>query len=301
MKVRALAVVLLAGALAGCSIKRLAVNTLGSALASGGDVYAGDDDPELIAGAVPFGLKTVESLLAASPDNRDLLLAATSGFVQYSYAFVQCEADYIESQDFARATAQRARAKKLYLRALAYGRRGLEAAHPGFEAALRKDAAAALAKTTAADVPLLYWTGAAWGAAISSSKENAELAADLGLVEALMRRALQLDEGFGGGAIHDFFIAYDGGRPASAGGSREKAREHLSRALALAKGRRAAPFVSFAESVSVAAQDRKEFRELLEKALEVDPDAARDQRLANILAQRRARWLLSRVDELFLE
>jgi predicted anti-sigma-YlaC factor YlaD len=301
MRLRALAAVLVAGVLAGCSIKRLAVNTLGSALAAGGDVYAGDDDPELIAGAVPFGLKTVESLLQTSPDNRDLLLAATSGFVQYAYAFVQCEADYVESQDFARATAQRERAKKLYARALGYGRRGLEAAHAGFDAALRKDAAAALAKTTVADVPLLYWTGAAWGAAISSSKENAELAADLGLVEALMRRALALDEGFGGGSIHDFFIAYEGGRPASAGGSREKARQHLSRAIALSKGRRAAPYVSFAESVCVAAQDRKEFRDLLEKALAIDPDAEREQRLANILAQRRARWLLSRVDELFLE
>jgi hypothetical protein len=30
-------------------------------------------------------------------------------------------------------------------------------------------------------------------------------------------------------------------------------------------------------------------------------DAAPDQRLANLISQRRARWLLSRADELFIE
>jgi hypothetical protein len=48
----------------GCSIKRIAVNKLGNALAPGGSTYESDDDPELVASAVPFGLKLMESLLA---------------------------------------------------------------------------------------------------------------------------------------------------------------------------------------------------------------------------------------------
>jgi predicted anti-sigma-YlaC factor YlaD len=287
----------------GCSVRKVGVNALAGAIAAGSDTYASDDDPELVAAAIPFGLKTVEGLLAEAPRHEGLLLSAASGFTQYAFAFVQSEADYVEGRDLARATELRARARRLYARALRYGLRGLEVRHPGFEAGLRDDVlrVKTLASATKADVPLLYWTGAAWGAAIALSKENAELTADQGLAEALERRALALDEGFGRGAVHDFFIAFEGGRPAAAGGSVERARKHLERAVALSSGRRAAPYVSFAESVCVGAQNRAEFGEMLRKALAVDPDAVPELRLANTVSQRRASWLLARADELFLE
>ncbi len=292
---------LLTALLPGCSVRKLAVNTLGGALAGAGDTYASDDDPELIGQALPFGLKTMEALLAETPANADLLLAASSGFTQYAYAYVQCEADYVEAKDLARATELRARAKKLYARALGYALRGLEVKHRDFRRRLRTDRAPLLAELTRADVPLLYWTGASWGASIALSKEDSELTADQGLVEAIMRRALELDETFGEGTIHDFFIAFEGGRPPSAGGSAERALEHLDRAVAISDGLRAAPYVSYAETVCVARQDRKEFETMLGKALAVNPDGSRPMRLANLIAQKRARWLLGRADELFLE
>ena len=99
------------------------------------------------------------------------------------------DADYVEAADLARATALRARAKKLYLRARGYGLRGLEARHPGFGQRLRSERDAALAGLEKADVPLLYWTAAPWAAATSMAKEDPELTADQGLFEALMRRA----------------------------------------------------------------------------------------------------------------
>jgi predicted anti-sigma-YlaC factor YlaD len=297
----ALALLLAAVVCPACSIQKMAADRLGSALASGQSVYATDDDPELVGDALPFALKTIESLLAVSPENPDLLLSATSGFTQYAYAYLQCEADYSEAADLARATQLRGRATRMYRRALGYGLSGLDARHPGCSAALRRDPAAALARTTARDVPLLYWTGAAWGAAIASAKDDADLAADLPAVEAIMTRARALDPDWGDGAIHDFFISWEGGRPAAAGASPARAREAFDRAVAASGGRRAAPYVSFAETVSVANQDRPEFTALLETALAIDPDAAPDQRLANLIAHKRARWLLARQDELFIE
>lgn len=295
-----LAAALLLAAVPACSIKKIAVNSLGNALAEGGSSYAKDDDPELVWEAVPFGLKTVEGLLEQSPRHKGLLYAASSGFVQYGYGHVQQEADFAEAADLARATALRERAKRLYRRALEYGFRGLEVDFPGFRDALRKDPQAALARTRREHVPLLFWTALAWGAAMSLSKEDAELTADQALSEALMRRCLVLDEAYEYGSGHDYFISYEG-RGAQAGGSVQRARGHLERSLALSGGRRAFPLVSFAESVSVAAQDRKEFKALLERALFVDPNAHPEVRLSNLIAQRRARWLLARADELFVE
>jgi predicted anti-sigma-YlaC factor YlaD len=40
---------------------------------------------------------------------------------------------------------------------------------------------------------------------------------------------------------------------------------------------------------------------MLDAALAVNVDAAPEYRLANIVAQQRARWLLSRIDDLFVE
>lgn len=294
--------VLLAGVAAGgCSVRRMAVNALGDALAGGTAGWAADEDVELIRDATPFALKTIESLLAESPEHRGLLLAASSGFTQYAYAFVHSEADFIEEEDLARATAMRRRAVRLYLRARAYGLRGLEATHPGLGGRLLSNPAAAAAVAGRDDAALLYWTAAAWGAAISLAKDDSELAADLPAVEALARRALALDERLGEGAVHDFFIAFEGGRPAAAGGSAERARRHFERAVEISGGLRAAPYVSLAESVCVAEQDRAEFEALLHRALAVDLDAAPSQRLANQVAQRRARWLLARSEELFIE
>jgi hypothetical protein len=59
--------------------------------------------------------------------------------------------------------------------------------------------------------------------------------------------------------------------------------------------------VSLAESVSVLTQDRAEFESLLGRALAVDPGVRPEWRLANLVAQRRARWLLGRLDILFAE
>jgi len=295
-----LASALLALALPACSIKKMAVNSLGNALAEGGKSYASDDDPELIREAVPFGLKTVEGLLEESPRHKGLLLAAASGFTQYGFAFIQQDADFVEAQDLARATALRDRARKHYRRALEYGLRGLEVDHPGFRTALRNDPAAALAPMRKKDVPLLFWTANAWGAAIALSKDDSELTADQNLAEALMRRALALDEGYERGSVHDFFISYEGGRR-SVGGSVGEARQHLERALALSGGHRAWPLVNFAETVAVGDQNRQEFDSMLRRALAIDPDAVPEVRVANLVAQRRARWLLGRADELFVE
>ena len=95
----------------------MAVNKVGDALAETGSNFASDEDPELVGDAIPFGLKTMEGLLESAPKHEGLLLAASSGFVQYAYGWVQMEGDMVEATDLARATEQRERARKLYLRA----------------------------------------------------------------------------------------------------------------------------------------------------------------------------------------
>ena len=284
----------------GCSIRKFAIHKLGDALSGSGATFASDDDPELIRAAVPFSLKLIESLLAESPKHEGLLLAACSGFTQYSYAFVKEEADEKEDADLAAADAARARARKLFLRARGYGLRGLELRHAGFSAALRRNPREAATLVLTRDVPLLFWTAASWGAAISVGKDDPGLLSDQLIVEALLDRALALDEAFDQGAIHSLLISYEMVRRTASGDPAERARRHFARVLELSRGRLASPFVSLAEAVAVEKQDKAEFESLLQQALAVNPDGLPESRLVNTLAQRRAKWLLGRVDDLFL-
>jgi predicted anti-sigma-YlaC factor YlaD len=273
---------------------------MADAASAGGDVFARDDDPELVRDAVPFALKAMESLLASSPDHKGLLTALCKGFTQYAVAFVRQDAE--EARDPVARRAGMERARRLLLRAREYGVRGLSAGREGFAAALSGDPVGASARVGAEDVPLLYWTGAAWSLAVSTSSDDPSLLADLPRIEALMRRALALDERYDDGAIHEFFVAFEGGRPEAMGGSVERARQHLERAMALSVGMKISPLVTFAETVSVRTQDRKGFLDLLDRALAFDArSAAPEHRMGNLVSQRRARWLKGRVDELFLD
>ena len=282
----------------GCSVRKFAADRLGTALASGSSTWGEDDDPELIAEAMPFALKTLEGLVAASPANDRLLLATCRGFASYAAGFVEPEAEDLPASEFARATALRERAMRLHLRARGYCRRALAVRYPEVAARLDAEPHAALARVPREGVELLFWTGAAWGSAAALGLDRPELTADLPTVRALFDRALELEPDYDRGALEEALLPLEA-LPPMLGGSEARARERYARAVELAGGRRASPHVTWARSYAVGRQDRAAFAAAIAAALAIDPDASPPDRLANLLAQRRARSLAARADELF--
>ena len=280
---------------------------IGSAITSGeGGGFGAQDDIEFVGEAVPFGLMLIETLLADDPEHEGLLLAATSGFTQYAVAFVVREAERQDEKDPARATELRARAKRLLKRARLYGLRGLEEEYTGFAAGIAGTPAERAELLDRVDdppddVPLLYWTAAAWFSQISLSKDDLRVVGDQPVAEALMAKALALDPDWGDGAIHEFYVTYDTARGEATGGSRKRAQEHLDRVVALTGGRKIGVYVTWAENVCVQDQDKKCFHEQLDRALAFDADSAPEHRLVNLIAQEKARRLLAAKGDLFLE
>ncbi len=282
-----------------CSIKQMAMNQVGDALSGGGTVFASDEDPELIKDALPFSLKLMESVLAETPEHEGLLVALASGFTQYGYGFVQLEADEIEDDDYDRALELRLRAKKLYFRAQRYGLRSLDVAYPGFALELKSDQEKALSRLGANDVEALYWTGLAWSAGIALALDDPSALGGLGLAEALMERALELDPDWDSGTLHGFFVTYEMSRIGGEGDPIERSTGHFRRAKELSNGMLASVYVAYAESVAVDKDDKELFVSLLNEALAIDVDARTEWRLSNLIYQRRAEWLLTRLDWLF--
>lgn len=284
-----------AAVLVGCSIKRTAVNLAGDAISGGGRAYSADDDPEFIREALPFGIKVSEGLLAESPDHRGLLLTVAKGYAVYAY-LLQDQADQTDAGDFAKAQALRGRAHKFYLRSRDCALRGLGILPLSVDLFARmRDR---IRTATGEDVPFLYWAGVSWAGALSTAKDDLKLLSELPLSGMMAERIVQLDEGYEGGAAHEFLISYEGRRP---GGSTASARRHYRRALELSEGRRASVHLALAESVVVQEQNALEFRSLMKAALAVDPDRYSELRLSNTIARSRARWLLNHLADIFLE
>jgi TRAP transporter T-component len=293
-------IALCAPALTGCAlVKHKAVGMVASTLASGGDVFTRDDDPELVGDAIPFGLKLYESLLESAPKNKDLLIATCSNFTQYGVAFVDTRALELDEKEHHDEVAHlKDRELKLDLRAKGYCMRAMDVRFPGITKKLMEDPAAALAKATKADVPLLYWTAASWGSAIGMGLDRPDLVIDAPTVRALADRALALDESWNKGTLHEMFISLES-VPDALGGSPQRAREHFKRAVELEHGNSPGPYVALALGVDVPAQDRAEFEKLLNDALAIDPEKDPSNRLVTLVQQRRARALLAHIDTMF--
>jgi predicted anti-sigma-YlaC factor YlaD len=282
-----------------CSPRHYALRQVANALSGSGDggAFARDDDPDLIRDAVPFALKTMESLADKLPEDWDLRVSMARGFTQYAYGFVQQPAEMRANPDL----EQIARARKLYLRARQHGLDGLKIDRGITEDQLRssKERDAVLAKLQKGDVALLYWTLVPWAAAIAADKRDLSMVGDVPAIAAMLDRALFLDESFDHGALHEFSITFDSARPG--GTTPEKQKAHFDRVMALCKGLKISPLVTYAQEVAAPAQDKKLYLSLLKEALAFDVDSppARDNRLANVLSHRRAQYLLDHVEDVF--
>lgn len=290
--------------LPGCSVNRFVMTKAADALSGGSaTVFSADDDVELVGDALPFSLKLYESILDATPNHPGLLLATGKLCVTYAFAYIQTPAEMLGDSDIDLQVAQRARAKRMYLRGARYCMRELQSTHPDFSTAFTgTDLESYLQRefTRKEDAGALYWTGMAWMGAYSLDNLDIELSITHTRALKLIKRSLQLDEAMDGGAIHEFFISYYGALTAIIGGSEKKAREHFKRAVELSRGLKAGPYVNLAATVCVTTQNRAEFIALLDKALAVDPDADPPNRLVNCITRNKARWMADHIDNYFL-
>jgi predicted anti-sigma-YlaC factor YlaD len=281
---------------AGCSINTLVANALTGE--GGSTVFTGDSDPELVGDALPFAIKMYEALLDATPNHQGLMFMTGSLFVMYANAFVQGPADMLPLAEWQVRDAELARAKRLYLRGSDILYDALEAKFRGFRRAAAQEGSAPgsmqpfLKKCKKAEAGLLYWAAAGGMAAYSIDILDFELNARIPEWSAMVQRAYELDPDFGGAALDEFFILFYAALPDLLGGDKERAEYHFRRALEKTGGNSAGAYISYAQMLCIPAQDYDTFKDCLEKALAIDPDADPSTRLVTVINQRKARWLL---------
>ncbi len=287
-----------------CSIKKFAINQVANTLTgnTSSSVFTGDNDPELVGDALPFAIKMYESLMAANPRHVGLRLQTGSLYIMYANAFLQTPATMLPETEYKKQEFTYKRAKNLYMRGRDIILACLESKYPGLADNFKKrDYLKALEHTTRKDAPLLYWAGAGWLGAYAIDPFDMDLGVTMAGAAALMERVFLLDPDYAAGAIHEFYILYYGSLPEYMGGNLKKARDHFNGAIAISQGKSSTPYLSLATTVAIKEQNIKEFKELLNKALEIDPDATPENRLVNTLNHRKAQWLLEHIEDYFVE
>ena len=267
-------------------------------------VFTGDSDLYLVGEALPFTIKMYESLLEANPGHLGLLQTTGSLIVMYAHAFVQRPAEQLPREMFIERQAAMERARKLYLRGNELLYRGLELRYPGFDGAFQRGEPPGLLPTILAkmekdDLPFLYWAAVAGISAYSLNPFDLGLGLRLQEFLALINRSYELDPDFNSGALDEFYLLYYASIPETMGGDKSRAEIHFQRAREKSKGLLASPYVSYAQSVSIPAQDYDSFIKYLEAALAIDPDADPPRRLVNTISQQRARHLLASASQYF--
>jgi hypothetical protein len=287
----------------GCGpIKSAALKSVAKTLSETGTTISSHNDPDTIEAAIPFTLAMYESLLAELPKFEPLLTATCAIYTQFAFGFITPKAEQADLQDddFEASKAFNERALRLAIRGRDFCWRGLEVKFKGASAGLKSNPATALRGAKREHVPLLYWSAASLGAAVSAGGLNhPELLNQWPVVRALAERALQLDETWNTGALHELMITVESQGEAF-GGSEERARKHFARAVELQQGLSPGPHVALAMGVVKTKQDRPEFEKLLKEALSMDPEKNPTQRLIVLITQKRAKLLLDNVGKLIL-
>ena len=306
MKVRHfLAFLAIIALLSSCSIKKMAVNSMAKNMS--GDaaaVFMEDNDPELVGDAFPVILKMMDMMAATAPDNSAVRSSAGSMYVMYANVYLQGKGSMLPYDQWEEQKELYDRAKKHYRRGYDYVMDSLELKHKGFKAAFAESdydtAFSGFKKEDAAD---LYWGGAAVLAGVSVDVLDPHFAADRDGAVKMLFKALELDPDFGNGMLDDIMMQYYASMPEGMGGSMEKALYHYKHGVELSKDSLVSIHVSYASSVCTKNQSQEgydEFTAVLESVLERDVESVPENRLANIISQRKAAWLLENRDDYFL-
>jgi hypothetical protein len=243
-------------------------------------------DLRMIREGMPAYLMLMDGMIEAWPNNEQLLLAAAQTYSSFASIFV-------EDQDKEYAKLLFGRGRNYALRSLE--RRGLkEPLQSHFEDF--KEGLKGLGKR---DVPYLFWGATCWANWIRMNLDSMDALAELPRVEWMMQRVLEIDEGFYYGGPHLFMGIWLASRPKIAGGDLKKAQGHFLKALEFGKGKFLMAYVYYATYYARQALDKDLFISTLQKVLETPADISPELTLINTVAQKKAKELLTRVEEYF--
>ena len=220
--------------------------------------------------------------------------------VEYAYGFILEDADRLFAEDYQKGLVRAGEAYSLLKDAIEVGTVILTDEYPEFELWLSNKNNTIQFNND--NVYELYWLAAAYGGAIRASRGNPFELIKLPKVGKLLKAALKLEPSWNRGALYSAMISYMATRSDLTNDALiDTVTKYYDLAVSLSDSMDAGPFVSFAENIDKKFQYKSEFIRKLEYVNGMNVNQDYELRLVNIIAQERAKWLLTKTDEYFLE
>ena len=254
------------------------------------------DHPKIVSLYFEKKIKSLERKKSLSTDQKRLLLKTK---VEYGFGVLLEESDRILDDDYNLGVKKSQEAHIVFSDAKKVGNSILIISYPKLDSWLSGETDLQFKIN---DVSDLYWLAAAYGGAIKSSRGNPFDVVKLPVVKKLLITAIALDPKWGKGALYSAMMSYTSSRPDLFGDALiDSVSSFYAKALIASDSLDASLFVSYAELIDKKFQDRDAFERKLDLVLNMDIEKDKDFRLSNIIAQERAKWLLSKTDEIFFE
>jgi hypothetical protein len=236
-------------------------------------------DVELVCEGTPPYLLMIDSIIASDPQDPDLLILGAKAYSGYIGAMQECGL----SKDRIAAMADKAHL---------YGIELLSPIVPISPTNTLDELDEKLQHISKGYTARLFWGAFAWISWIERQAGAPAAMADIGKIEKILIKIIELDETFLSGAAHFLLGAYYGSKPKMFGGKPELSKFHFDKSLKIS-GRKMLIFqTTYAQTLARLTMDKELHDSLLLEVINFVPESSPENMLANQIAIKRAKRLI---------
>ena len=219
--------------------------------------------------------------------------------VEYAYGILMEKGDRLFEDDYSKSSTYYDKANKLFLEAKQSSFMLLSERYSNFDHWIKKDSIILFKKN---DIHDLYWYAASLAGVIQSGRgSDPHELVNIPIIGMLLNTAIEIDPNWEDGKLYSAMMSYTAVRPDLYGQALEDSVNfYYKKALQLSDSSDVSIFVSYAELIHKPKQQKKEFIDKLNYVIQTELANNRKNEINNLLSKRRAKWLLSKVDDYFL-
>lgn len=287
----------------GCSFEKMVVQGTADFMQKHRNVFEDESDLELAEKSLASNLKLIEVMAAEDPQNRKINLLLSQLYGAYTLGFVEDQMDEFAESNLEESERHRMRAVDFYTRGRNYAAKALLPimGYSSIDEINVKNLPERLQKVGKEDIEELFWFAFSWGAALNIQRDNVFALSRMGVIQVMMARVAEVDESYYFAGAVMFEGIYYGERPAFLGGDAARSKKAFERAMKLTQKKFLLTSYYFARTYCIQHQDYEAFQESLQYVIDAPEDILPGQRLVNNIAKRKARRLLERAPEFFIE
>ena len=246
--------------------------------------------------ALPLSFESQKRKIQNNPNNQLFYLNASKSRITYAYGILMEKGDRLMYTDYYKSRDYYLKSLELFVISRNYLLNALEVKYENFTQRMKNREEIVFEKE---DIDYLYWLSGSFAGCIQASQGDPQYLIDLPNIKWLLENAITVNPSWQNGTLSAAMMSVYLNDLSGDKNAQKTALTYFDLAEKQSDGLNASIYVTLAENYAVSKQDKKLFIELLDKAINIDLNKDKSLKQSNKLSQSRAKWLKSRVDDLF--